>query len=186
MDDQTRQFYPEHVFKYCPRCGSKKFVFHRQKAFSCNDCGFRFFINASAAVAALIEDKRGRLLLTRRAKEPMKGRLDLPGGFVDVYETAKQALHREIKEELNLDIRDMRYFTSVPNTYLFAGITYFTLDLAFLCTADDFRTIAPRDDVIAYEFKAPGEIDIEEIGFVSIKKIVSEYLASKEHMVHTP
>lgn len=51
----------------------------------------------AAAVAGLIFNEKGQLLLTIRAKDPGKGLLDLPGGFVDMGENADQALRREIE-----------------------------------------------------------------------------------------
>lgn len=180
MNDPVTKFSPQHVFSFCPACGSKRFNFRQNNSFLCEDCGFQFYINAAAAVAALVEDSEGKLLFSLRAKDPMKGKLDLPGGFVDIMETVEHALRREIKEELNLEVKEAVYFTSQPNTYVYGGITYFTLDLAFVCRVEDFSAIAADDDVCGYQFIAHDEIDIEEIGLPSIKKIVSRYLESKK------
>ena len=60
---------------------------------------FIYYFNPSSAVACFIRNSRGELLLVRRAKEPAKGRLDLPGGFVDMHESAEEAAQREVKEE---------------------------------------------------------------------------------------
>jgi NAD+ diphosphatase len=180
MKDPVTKYSPQNVFKFCPACGSKNFHFRQDQSFFCDDCGFEFYINASAAVAALIEDDRGRLLFAKRAKDPMKGKLDLPGGFVDILETAEDAVKRELKEELNLKADKISFFTSQPNTYLYGEITYFTLDLAFICKVQNFETIAADDDVDGYQFIPLDEIDLDEIGLASIKKIVSLYLASKK------
>ncbi|HOO44824.1 MAG TPA: NUDIX domain-containing protein [Deltaproteobacteria bacterium] len=180
MNDPSKSTLPEHIFRFCPGCGSSEFHFRQDNSFLCGQCGFVFFINAAAAVAALIEDSSGRLLLTRRAKEPMKGKLDLPGGFVDPGESAEQALEREITEELNLDIDKKTFFVSQPNTYEYAGITYFTLDLAFLCRILSFDGMHTDEEIDGVEFLFPDEIDLDEIGLASIRKIVSLYLTSKK------
>lgn len=169
---------PQHVFGFCPRCGSDGLRTGDGRSFVCGECGFEYFINAAAAVVALIEDDRGRLLMTRRGREPKVGTLDLPGGFVDVRETAEQALIREVREELNIQITDFSYFGSFPNTYPFGGITYFTLDLAFVCTVSDLAPVRAGDDAEACLFVPRHEIRTEEIGLDSIRAIVRQYLSS--------
>ena len=89
-------------FNYCPKCG-KKTLQGNPRRIECSACGFVFYFNAASAVAAIIQ-KDNTILLTTRAREPEKGKLDLPGGFVDHNETAQEALQREIREELNIEI----------------------------------------------------------------------------------
>ena len=169
---------PKNVFTYCLRCGAPEFKQHSDNSFRCDACDFEYFLNAAGAVAGLIEDADGRLLLTQRAHNPMKGTLDLPGGFVNLMESAEDALAREIKEELNLEITHLSFFGSFPNQYPFGGLTYFTLDLVFRCTALTFDTIHPSDDVADYVFYAPKEIDIQHIGLDSIKRVIRTYQKS--------
>lgn len=101
--------HPLHQFTYCPKCGARTFVERNEKAKQCTTCGFVYYFNPSSAVACFIRNSKGELLLVRRAKEPAKGTLDLPGGFVDMYESAEDAAHREVKEETGLDIAGCRY-----------------------------------------------------------------------------
>lgn len=167
---------PQQVIHHCPKCGTTGFIYRNDNSFVCKSCEFQLYINASAAVAALIIDGEGRLLLTRRAVEPRKGFLDLPGGFVDVMETAESALLREIQEELNLKINKYAYFTSAPNEYIFGGLSVFTLDLAYICGVDSFDGIKASDDVSDFIFMDLNDIPMEEISSCSIKKIIGRYL----------
>lgn len=132
----------------------------------------------AAAVAALITDSDGRLLMAIRAQDPEKGRLDLPGGFVSHGESAEDALKREIFEELGVEIENIRYFGSWPNSYLYSDLEYKTLDLAF--TAEIKGATCPKagDDVADLIFLSRSEINYEDIAFQSIRRMVYAYFNS--------
>ncbi|MDP4206629.1 MAG: NUDIX domain-containing protein, partial [Bacteroidota bacterium] len=133
MNQETPSTHPNTVINYCPFCGAKDLESRDVNYFYCNSCHKEYFTNTAAAVAAIITDNQGRILFTRRAHDPFKGMLDLPGGFVDAGETAEEALFREIREELGSEIIEFSYFCSFPNEYPYSGLTYYTLDLAFIC-----------------------------------------------------
>jgi 8-oxo-dGTP diphosphatase len=59
------------------------------------------------ATDCVVFDKRGRVLLIRRGHPPFKGRYALPGGFVEVGETAKAACRRELMEETGITARGL-------------------------------------------------------------------------------
>ena len=84
--------HPLHQFRFCPKCGSSQFAENNEKSKKCADCGFVYYFNSSAAVVAVIENAAGEILVARRAKDPAKGTLDLPGGFIDMHETAEEAV----------------------------------------------------------------------------------------------
>ena len=170
-----KKYHPSQVFKYCPYCGAAGFKWNGVKLFSCDSCGGRYYVNEAAAVVALIENEKRELLLTVRGRDPFKGMLDLPGGFVDIGETAEDAVRREVKEELNVDVEGLNFFGSFPNRYVFNGIVYFTLDMAFCAKVRDFSTICATDDVAQYRFMPVSEIKIEAIGLDSIKEVVRQY-----------
>ena len=55
-------------------------------------------------VAAVIFDERGRLFATQRGYGEWKDWWEFPGGKIEAGETPQQALHREIREELDAEI----------------------------------------------------------------------------------
>ncbi len=170
---------PEKVLKFCPRCGSGLFNPKTNKSFQCGSCDFQLFINSATAVAAVIEDSKGQILLTVRGEEPQIGMLDLPGGFVDPMEGAEEALRREVKEELNLEITESTYLISFPNEYVFSGYSVFTTDFGYSCKVKTLDTIRINDDIAGYQFFDPAEIDFNKVGAGSIKKIIKHYLATR-------
>lgn len=163
------------LFTYCPVCGSGKFVQNNVKSKRCESCGFVFYINPSAAVAAFIVNKSGDLLVCRRAKEPAKGTLDLPGGFIDENETAEEAVSREISEELNAVVVKSDYLFSSPNNYDYSGLTEPTLDMFFACELESTTNLSPSDDVETCFFVAKNDLNPELFGLNSIKKAVSMF-----------
>ncbi len=147
-----------------------------EKSFECKECGFTFFINSAASTAALIFDSADRLLVVVRKFDPAKGTYDLPGGFVDPGETAEQAVRREIKEELNLDVAALSYFGTFNNSYEYKGIVYSTTDIAYQCRIEDIDDIKPGDDVESYLFCFCDQLDPERFGLDSIRQIVLKFI----------
>ncbi|MCK9310946.1 MAG: NUDIX domain-containing protein [Bacteroidales bacterium] len=168
--------HPLEKFRFCPACGSSLWTINNEKSKKCTACGFIYYANASAAVAAIIRNENGDLLVCRRAKDPAKGTLDLPGGFVDMHETIEEALRREILEELNLSVTDITYFQSIPNEYLYSGMVIHTLDFLFLCKVKDFQKLNAMDDVSEAFFKPINTISPDDFGLNSIKKGIIVFL----------
>ena len=163
-------------FKYCPNCASKNFTYDNNFKFHCLDCDFVLYHNIAAAVAVVFtfEDK---ILFTVRNVNPDKGKLDLPGGFIDPNETAEEAACREIKEELGLEItsNDLRYIATEPNNYVYKNVAYRTMDIFYECAlASDDVSITAKDEINELVWTKRSEIDLNKIGFVSIRKVIEE------------
>lgn len=161
---------------YCPKCGSKHFNINNEKSRVCAKCGLVFYVNPSAATAAFIVNDKGELLVTKRGKEPGKGTLDLPGGFVDNDETAEEGIAREIMEETGLEVKKTEYLFSLPNIYLYSGLDIHTLDMFFRCEVRDCSCARPADDADECFWLAPGDIHTEQFGLRSIRHAIRTYL----------
>lgn len=67
-------------------------------------------------VAAIIK-KEDKIFITRRSCGEFQDMWEFPGGKIEVGETKEEALIREIKEELELDINNLEYLTTVEYDY---------------------------------------------------------------------
>ena len=168
--------HPLQQFQFCPKCGSKQFIEHNEKSKKCSDCGFIYYFNSSAAVVAVIENSKGEILVARRAKDPAKDTLDLPGGFVDMHETAEEAVSREIREETGLSVNSSQYLFSIPNIYLYSGFEVHTVDIFFKCRVNTFNYLTAQDDVSELQFIALDRLNPADFGLVSIRKGVEKLL----------
>lgn len=160
---------------YCPHCGSSAFKVRTDKSKCCDNCGFTFYINASAAVAAIITNRKGELLVCVRANEPAKGTYDLPGGFVDNHETAELAIVRELSEELGAQVTSVQYLFSVPNIYPYSGLHIPTLDLFFKCSLSNDNNLKASDDVERFMFLPVSELRPTDFGLASIRKAIQMF-----------
>ncbi len=165
--------HPLEKFRYCPCCGSEKFRVATEKSKQCGDCGFELFMNPSAAVAAFINNDKGELLVCRRAKEPAKGTLDLPGGFCDIGETVEEALRREVMEETHISLTEISYLFSLPNTYVYSGLPIPTLDMFFECSTPALTDIHPDDDAVELLWLRKEDINPDMFGLDSIRHAVT-------------
>ena len=162
--------HPLHLFCYCPKCGSNNFNENDFKSKRCGKCGFVYYFNPLAATVGIITNSKGEILVARRAKEPAKGTLDLPGGFCDSYETAEEGVMREIEEETGLKVSGTRYLFSIPNRYVYSGMELHTMDLFFHCTVENDGAFRADDDVAELQWIAVDKLQSEDFGLASIKK----------------
>ncbi len=161
------------TFKYCPRCGQPALEETSDKSLRCTECSFHYYHNAAAAAAAIIETPKG-IVFVRRSREPDKGLLDLPGGFVDYNEGADQAVVREVKEELGVDLTGLSYVASFPNVYVYRGITYHTTDMFYRCRFETPEQFVLSDEATEIVFVAPGQVNEADIAFESSKMVLRQ------------
>ena len=147
-------------FKMCPMCGSSKIENHGNRKWICPDCGFDLYCNVAAAVGIVIRDRYNNVLFEVRAKEPRKGFLALPGGFVDFGESAEEAVVRECREEIGVPVEGAEFLCTAPNTYEYKNIEYKTCDIFFVAelpsqfaSIDDFikSLKAEESEVLAFK-----------------------------------
>ncbi len=159
-------------FRFCPGCGVSGGEWKNGREFGCPSCGYRFFQNVAAACGVLIGHE-GRFLFLVRAKDPARGLLGLPGGFVDPGEGVEQALAREVGEEISGAVGPLTFLASFPNRYPFSGVEYHTCDLYFraplACPPSVLR--GDPDEVSGLLWLRPEEVDHDRLAFASLKAL---------------
>lgn len=172
---QVTMQHPLHLFRYCPKCGSMRFVENDFKSKRCEDCGFVYYFNPLAATVAIITNGRGEMLVATRSKEPAKGTFDLPGGFCDSYETAEEGVAREVLEETGLKVTGTRYLFTIPNVYRYSGMELHTMDMFFKCSVEECDATAADDDVADLQWIKIEELDSSKFGLRSISESVGRF-----------
>lgn len=109
--------------RFCPVCGTST----EQKTDimkKCPQCGYEMFPQVSTAIIVLIMKGDKVLLVHNRWwKTEFHG---LVAGFLETGETLEECVRREVKEEVGLRIKNLRYFRSQPWPYpsgLMVGFT---------------------------------------------------------------
>ena len=102
-------------------------------------------------------DDGGRVLLTRRAIEPDRGKWDLPGGFLEEDEDPRDGVRRELAEETGLALEPYAFFDVFVDRYGDGHDAQHTLNLYWLCRVVA-GTPAPADDVAELRWFAPEEL----------------------------
>jgi 8-oxo-dGTP pyrophosphatase MutT (NUDIX family) len=110
---------------HCSYCG-RRFADKQAWPRRCAACGETSFQNPVPVAVALVPVQDG-LLVIRRGIEPHRGKLALPGGYVDWGETWQQACVREVHEETGLllssaeAITERRVLSALPGLLLIFG-----------------------------------------------------------------
>jgi NADH pyrophosphatase NudC (nudix superfamily) len=168
------------LLKYCPSCGKESLQWNNEKKWSCPECSFTLYNNVAGAVAVVIRCGN-EIYLTRRNRDPKKGKLDLAGGFVDPKESAEETCKRELFEELQLaiDISKLKYLTSLPNVYQYKEIDYNTIDLFYeYHVSEKFEVNLELSEISEAVWISLKDLNLEDIAFDSQKIFFEKYLQS--------
>jgi ADP-ribose pyrophosphatase YjhB (NUDIX family) len=171
-------------FNFCPSCGSKKIENVNMRKWLCHDCGFDLYNNVASAVGLVIKTSQGKILLEKRAKEPRKGFLAFPGGFVDPDESAEEACLRECREEIGVEPLSLKYIASFPNTYDYKNIRYKTCDIFYLAELPEHAELhAQEGEVLGFEevfVRNEEELASLPLAFDSARKTLRKLLELNE------
>ena len=100
----------DRTHRFCGRCGAATQLIEGQRSRRCTECGLVRYPRLDPSIIVAVE-RDGRLLLARNATFT-SGFFSVLAGFVDQGETLEEAVHREVREEVGIEIENLAYFGS--------------------------------------------------------------------------
>lgn len=166
------------TIKYCYLCGGDTISrsAHGETHQQCQSCGQSFFDNPKPATEIILVTENNKIIVAVRAREPHKGKYDLPGGFLDSGETIEQGLEREVLEELGLKASDYTkpiYLSSVVDQYPWGPETHTVISLPFTARIKSSVHLEPQDDVETILYLSTDEIKTDDFAWESQYTLVN-------------
>ena len=124
---------------------------------------------------AIIQDQ-GKILVCRAKK---KNYYFFPGGHIDFGESAKDTLLREMKEELNLSLKNWRLIGTVENIYAEGAQKHHEINLIFSAEVDKINTQS-REDHITFSLLDVSEFAQKDVLPIALKKATLKWLKDKK------
>lgn len=128
--------------RYCGACATQMTQSDKELCFHCPACGFSAYPRISPAMMVLIR-RENEILLARHAAYA-RARYTALAGFVEAGENIEDAIHREVFEEVGLQVTDLRYFGSQSWPFPHSLMIAYTAEYAGgeLCIQEDELTDA--------------------------------------------
>ena len=159
-------------WRFCPRCRNE--LRGDGLRLECPACGFVAYASSKATAGAVVEDG-DRVLLVRRAKEPFKGRWDIPGGFLEEGEHPLDGLRRELREETGLEVEPLEFLGAWMDRYGGDSTAEATLNLYWTARATGGEP-APADDVDDLRwFERDALPDAGELAFENVPLVLAAW-----------
>jgi NAD+ diphosphatase len=119
--------------RFCGKCGTA--MQHRtdERALTCPSCNTSVFPKISPAIIVAIIC-RDKILLARNSNFPGRW-YSLIAGYADIGESLEETLEREVREEVGLNVTNIRYYKSQP--WPLSG----SMMIGFTAEADDSQKI---------------------------------------------
>jgi len=145
-------------------------IIEGRRRLRCERCGEIHYENPLPATAMVCRNNKGDFLLVKRSEPPGVGQWCLPGGFIEVGETAQQGALRELKEETGLEGRILRVIDVVSRINGYWG------DVLLIGFEVEITggTLRAADDAADARYFPPKQLP--EIAFDTHRRILDEIL----------
>ena len=101
----------DRAHRFCGACGTPTELQRNERSRKCPACGHTAYPRLSPAIMALVWRGRGEVLLAR-SPHYVPGVYSALAGFVEAGESLEQCLHREVAEEVGVQVKNLRYYGS--------------------------------------------------------------------------
>ncbi|CAA9455775.1 MAG: hypothetical protein AVDCRST_MAG14-1595 [uncultured Rubrobacteraceae bacterium] len=166
---QKVPFSPTEPYKFCPADGTRLGEPRPSGGAQCPHCGRSWYRSSAPAVGTVIVED-GKALVTVRAREPEKGRVDLPGGFLEVGEHPVDGIMREVREELGVEI-EVVGAPILPETHTYGPDGGYVLPVGFRASIVRGEP-NPTDDVAEIMWLSANEVDAADFAWEHDRRMV--------------
>lgn len=155
-------FSPTEPYRFCPADGTRLEDPKPSGGARCPLCGRSWYRSSSPAVGTVIV-RDGKALVTVRAGEPEKGRVDLPGGFLEAGEHPADGIAREVREELGMEI-ELVGNPILPEVHTYGPDGDYVLPIGFRARITEGEP-NPTDDVADVRWISAEEVDATDFAW---------------------
>lgn len=160
--------------RFCGKCGRPTEPMADERAMTCPACGIQYYPRiAPAVIVAVVRD--GRILLAHGRRFPSVF-FSVLAGFLEAGETFEECIHRELREEVGIEVRDIRYFGSQPWPFPNTLMVGFTAEFA----AGDL--VIEEKEIVQAAWFGPEEVrrlQIPRAGTIS-RRLIDWFLSGHE------
>ena len=157
--------------RFCGRCGKRTFPDSKERALRC-ECGSIIYPRIDPAVIVGVISGE-RILLTRYATGHGVGYNALVAGYTEIGETFEETVRREVREEVGLEVRNIRYFASQP--WGFSG----GILAGFYCDAADTDISLDTSELASAVWTSREEIQLQPDGLSLTNEMMKRFRDGK-------
>ena len=167
---------PADQLRYCPYCADpltfRTLPTEDRPRLVC-DRHHILYVNPKVVVN-IIAERRGRLLLMRRAIEPRIGSWTMPGGFMEIDESVEECAIREAREETGVTVRPLALIGIYSRPAPGPGI----VTIVFRGRVDKGRASPSREALEVHWFR-PQEIPWDELAYETTGWALRDWLKGR-------
>lgn len=166
---QVATWHKDHCF--CPRCGNGLQHHNQDLAKECVNCGLLQYPRLSPCIITLVTD--GDYCLLAHGIRFAEVRYSTLAGFIEAGESAEAALVREVKEEVGVDVKNIRYFKSQSWPFPHALMFGFFADYA------GGEIVLQPEEIVDAQWFHYAELPAMPPGFSISRQLIDHFVAER-------